>query len=44
MEWKHPWGDDVDLEKRLTSTDLEDMNLVNAAIKASTLDPIPLRR
>jgi hypothetical protein len=44
MKWKHPWADDVDLEKRLTSTDLEDMKLVNAALKASTLEPIHLRR
>jgi hypothetical protein len=44
MKWKHLWADDVDLEKRLTSTDLEDMKLVNAALKASTLEPIHLRR
>jgi hypothetical protein len=44
MKWKHPWADVVDLEKRLTSTDLEDMKLVNAALKASTLEPIPLLR
>jgi len=44
MNWKHPWADDVDLEKRLTSTDLKDMKLVNAALKASTLEPIDLRR
>jgi len=44
MMWKHPWADDVDLEKRLTSTNLEDMKLVNAALQASTLEPIHLGR
>jgi len=34
MNCKHPWADNVDLEKRLTSTDLEDMKLANAAPKA----------
>jgi hypothetical protein len=37
MKWKHPWADDINLEKRLTSTDIEDMKLVNAADKASTI-------
>jgi hypothetical protein len=40
MNWKHPWSDDVDLEKTMTSTDLEDMKHVNAALRASTLEPI----
>jgi hypothetical protein len=44
MKWKHPWADDVDPEKRLTSTDLEDRKIVNAALKASTLEPIHLCR
>jgi len=44
MKWKHPWANDVDLEKRLTSTVLKDMKLVNAALKASTLEPIHLCR
>jgi hypothetical protein len=44
MKWKHPCTDDGDLEKRLTSTDLEDMMLVNAALKASALEHIHLLR
>jgi hypothetical protein len=43
MKWKHQWADNVDLEKRLTSTDLEDIKLVNAALQASTLEPIHLQ-
>jgi len=40
LKWKHQWADDIHLEKRLTSTVLADMTLVNAALKASTLQPI----
>jgi hypothetical protein len=44
MNSKHPWADDVDQENRLTSNDLKDMKIVNATLKASTLEPIHLHR
>jgi hypothetical protein len=44
MKGKHPWADDVDVEKRLKSTDLKDMTLGSGALNASTLEPIHICR
>ena len=44
LKWRHPWDGSIDVEKILTSTNLEDMKLVSAALKDGKLEPIHIRR
>ena len=43
LKWRHPWGEAID-PKMLTSTDIKDMRLVSAALKASKLELIHIRK
>ena len=42
-KWRHPLDGSIDVEKILTSTNLEDMKLVNAAPKDGKQEPIHVR-
>ena len=44
LKWRHPWDEAVDVDKVLSSTNLEDMKLVSAALKAGKLEPVHIRR
>lgn len=44
LKWRHPWGETVDVEKMLTSTNIKDMKLVRTALKEGKLEPIHIRK